>query len=99
MALTAFLDLKLKPESLDKAKEVMSKVLADTRAFDGCLGVDVLVDNTDESHWVVVEKWESLDADKAYRAWRATPEGAISDLGPLLAGAPGLTSYTLDPDV
>lgn len=98
MTIAAILDLRLKRESLDTAREVVAKILAETRAFEGCEGVDVLIDDEDEGHWLCVEKWASAEADAAYRAWRAGP-GAIKDLGPLLAGAPGLTKYTVDPAI
>ncbi|RRQ28313.1 antibiotic biosynthesis monooxygenase [Rhodococcus sp. Eu-32] len=94
MALIALLDLKLKPEILDDAKVVLGRVLGETRAFDGCLGVDVLIDEADETHWIAYERWESSDADAKYREFRAGP-GKITDLAPLLAGAPSLTKFTV----
>ncbi len=93
VAITSILDLKLKADALDNANQVLHATLTDTRARPGCLGVTVLVDTSDPTHVVLYEAWESLEADKAYRAWRATPEGA-SDLGALLAGAPTLSMYT-----
>ena len=53
----------------------------------------MLVDSADPAHVVAYETWESVEADRAYRAWRATPEGA-SDLGSILAAAPKLTMFT-----
>ena len=94
MAITAILDLQLKPESLNTASEVLHATLTDTRAFPGCLDVTVLVDSADPAHVVVYETWESIEHDRAYRAWRATPEGA-SDLGSILAAAPKLTLFTV----
>ena len=91
MPITAHLDLTLKAESLPTAPAVLRDILADTRAFDGCLGVDVLVDGKDPAHVLVVEKWASLEHDAAYRAWRAG-EGA-SGLGELLAAPPVLTHF------
>jgi quinol monooxygenase YgiN len=91
---TAILDLKLKADALDRANEVMRATLTATRAFPGCLGVTVLVDSADPAHVAVYEQWESAEADAAYRAWRATPEGA-SDLGTILAAAPTLTVFTI----
>ena len=92
MSLTALLELKFKEESLDDAKTVMQRVLAETRAFDGCDGVDVLVDKADPTRFLAVERWASAEADTKYREWRAG-DGAPVDLGPLLAGAPSLTFY------
>jgi heme oxygenase (mycobilin-producing) len=94
VAITAILDLQLKPESLDSAPEVLRKTLTDTRAFPGCLGVTVLVDSEDPAHVVLYESWESVERDRAYRAWRASPEGA-SDLGSIMAGPPKLTLFTV----
>jgi quinol monooxygenase YgiN len=52
----------------------------------------------DPARWLLIEKWESEEHDAAYRTFRAGP-GAITDLGPLLAGAPVLTKYTVDDSV
>ncbi|UYP19167.1 antibiotic biosynthesis monooxygenase [Rhodococcus sp. Z13] len=93
MALTALLELKFRPDSVDQAKKVMSRVLDETRAFDGCEGVEILVDQQDEARWVIVERWRSAEHDAAYRRFRAG-EGAVTDLGPLLGGAPALSYYT-----
>jgi heme oxygenase (mycobilin-producing) len=92
MATTALLDLHLREEALADAPRVIDETLQATRAFDGCLGIDVLVDVADPAHVTVVERWESLRHDDAYRAWRATPEGA-SALGGLVDRPPVLVRY------
>jgi heme oxygenase (mycobilin-producing) len=92
MAVTALLDLHLRPEALAEAPAALTAILTDTRAFEGSLGVEVLQDVADPAHVTVVERWASLERDEAYRAWRATPEGA-SGLGDLLAAPPVLTKY------
>ena len=94
MAITSILELQLKADSLETAAEIIHATLTDTRAFPGCLGVTVLVDSDDPAHVVLHESWESVEHDHAYRAWRATPEGA-SDLGSILAAAPKLTLFTV----
>jgi heme oxygenase (mycobilin-producing) len=94
VAITAILDLQLKPESLEAAHKVIHETLTATRARPGCLGVTVLVDTNDPAHVVAYETWESIEHDRAYRAWRATPEGR-SGLGPILAAPPKLTQFTV----
>ena len=94
MAITAILDLQLKADSLETAHKVLHATLTDTRAFPGCLDVKVLVDSADPAHVVLYETWESVEHDQAYRAWRASPEGA-SELGSILAAAPKLTLFTV----
>jgi heme oxygenase (mycobilin-producing) len=93
VAITSILDLRLKPDSLDTAHQVLRETLVATRKFPGCLDVTVLVDDDDPAHVILLEKWESVDHDRAYRAWRATPDGA-SDLRKVLTAAPKLTLFT-----
>ena len=94
MATIAILDLQLKADSLETAPKVIHATLTATRAFPGCLGVTVLVDSDDPAHVVLHETWESIEHDRAYRAWRATPEGA-SELGSVLAAAPKVSLFTV----
>ncbi len=94
MTTTAILDLQLKPDSLESAHKIIRETLTDTRARPGCLEVIVLVDSDDPTHVTLLERWESIEHDQAYRAWRATPEGA-SELGSILAGRPKVTQFTV----
>ena len=93
MATIAILDLQLKADSLQTAHTVIHATLTGTRAFPGSLGATVLIDSDDPAHVIIYETWESIERDRAYRAWRATPEGA-SDLGSILA-ARKLTQFTV----
>jgi quinol monooxygenase YgiN len=90
---TVLLELKFKPEALSEATEVFRRELVKTRAFDGNLATDVLVDEADPTHWVIYEVWASVEADEAYRSFRAG-DGKITDLPPLLAAPPVKTRYT-----
>jgi quinol monooxygenase YgiN len=92
MAITALLDLHLRADQLDAAAAAIDETLQVTRAFDGNEGLEVVRDVTDPAHVMIVEHWASIEQDDAYRAWRATPEGA-SSLGPVLAAAPTLVRY------
>jgi quinol monooxygenase YgiN len=94
VAITSILDLQLKADSLETAHKVIHATLTATRERPGCVEVTVLVDSEDPAHVVLYETWESLEHDRAYRAWRATPEGA-SDLGSILAAAPKLSLFTV----
>lgn len=87
------LELKIKPDSVAAARDLMGRALQDTRAFDGNLRTDVLVDDTDEGHWLIYEVWESVEHDEAYRKFRAG-EGRLTELPPLLAAPPAKTRYT-----
>ena len=93
MPVTVILELRLKPESVATARDVMGRALLDTRAFDGNLGTDVLVNEDDDAHWLIYERWETVEHDEAYRSFRAG-EGRLTELPPLLAAPPVKTRYT-----
>ncbi len=98
MAITALLELRVKPETLDQGVHAeLHQILTDTRAFEGCLGVDVLIDTEDPTHFIAFERWESEEHDAAYRAWRAGD--GQSNLASLLASPPVLTRFTLADDI
>ncbi len=94
MPVIVILELRLKPECVTAASDVMGRALQDTRAFDGNLGTDVLVDQDDEAHWLIYERWDSVEHDEAYRAFRAG-EGRLTELPPLLAAPPVKTRYSV----
>jgi heme oxygenase (mycobilin-producing) len=93
----AILELTLKAENVADAPAILTETLEATRSFEGNLGCEVLVDAADETHVSIVERWESIENDNAYRAFRATPEGA-SRLGTIVADRK-LTLYTVRDDI
>jgi quinol monooxygenase YgiN len=93
MAVTVTLELRFKPDEVAAGRELMGRALQDTRAFDGNLQTDVLVDEDDEAHWLIYELWDTVDHDEAYRRFRAG-EGKLTQLPPLLAASPVKTRYT-----
>ena len=97
MSITALLELQLKPDSETEGYRVIHETLADTRAYAGCVSVDVLVDTKDPAHVMVIEVWESAEADAAYREWRAGP--GVSNLRSVLTAAPTLTTYETSPSL
>jgi quinol monooxygenase YgiN len=93
MAVTVTLELRFKPDEVAAGRELMGRALQDTRAFDGNLQTDVLVDEDDEAHWLIYELWDTVEHDEAYRRFRAG-EGKLTQLPPLLAAASVKTRYT-----
>lgn len=92
MPVTVFLELRFRPGTVERAREVMGRALTDTRAFAGNIVTEVLIDEDDETHWLISEVWESVDHDEAYRAFRAGA-GKLTELPPLLSAPPMKTRY------
>jgi quinol monooxygenase YgiN len=92
MTVIVTLELRFKPEEVAAGRELMGRTLAVTRAFEGNVRTDTLVDADDEAHWLIYEIWESVEADEAYRAFRAG-EGKVTQLPPLLAAPPVKIRY------
>ena len=92
MAITSLLDIQLRPDPPADVESRITSILSDTRARPGLVSAEVVRDLDDPRHLVVIEVWESLEADDAYRAWRAIPEGA-NELHELTAGQLALTRY------
>jgi quinol monooxygenase YgiN len=92
MTVTVTLELRFSPDAVAAGRELMGRALQDTRAFDGNVRTDVLIDEDDETHWLIYELWETVEHDEAYRRFRAG-EGKLTQLPPLLAAAGVKTRY------
>jgi quinol monooxygenase YgiN len=76
MTAIVHLDLRLDPAKLDTVPAILNETLAATRAWPGNEGLEVIVDDADPAHIIVVETWATAADHDAYAAWRTTPEGA-----------------------
>jgi len=92
----AILDFPVKDGHLDDAVSVLRGALVATRAFEGNLGAEILLDD-DPSHFLLLETWESAAHNHAYQSWRLTPEGTTPGFAELLRGPFVMTEYTVSP--
>lgn len=76
MTTIVHLELHLDPARLDEAANIVDETLHATRAWPGNEGIEVLVDDADPAHMVVVERWAKTSDHADYAEWRTTPEGA-----------------------
>lgn len=69
MAELVVLNFKAAEGQFDALSNLFRAVLGDTRAFDGCIKVDVY---EDEENLTInlVEEWETLSHQQKYLAWR-----------------------------
>lgn len=59
--------------------------LADTRAYEGCEGVETYTDQDNPDLVLLWEKWAARSNQEAYIAWRVET-GMLEAFGPFLAG-------------
>ena len=85
MAIKVFLQFEIKPEFLDETLKTFDKALPDTRAFDGCLGIEVLQDSENPNQITLDELWESQEHQQKYMKWREET-GFIEKMMPVLDG-------------
>ena len=67
-------------------------ILPDTRAYDGCLGVEVYQNQDDPDVVVLVEKWESKAHYEKYFGWRQET-GLVDQLVQAIQGPPSLRYF------
>ena len=72
---------------LDALMAVLAKYVVLTRGHDGCRNIDLCASVTDPSRVVVIQKWESPDAQRAHFDSAEMVEMAQACLG-LLSGPP-----------
>ena len=94
MAIVTLLQLEFQAEAAAEGLAKLLDSLEATREFEGCLGAEVLVQRGDAALVTVIERWESVEHDIAYRAWRASiiePNPVIA----LLATEPHVTYFDI----
>lgn len=94
MAVKILLELKAKPGTGGELLAIFREILPDTRAYDGCLGIETLRGQDDSDTLVIVETWESRAHYEKYFAWRQET-GLVDRLGAHVAGPPGLRYFDI----
>ena len=69
MAELVVLNFKASEGKFDALADMFRAVLGDTRAYDGCIKVDVYEDRG-SSTITLVEEWETLANQQKYLGWR-----------------------------
>ena len=89
MTHTVFLEVQLRDDlDADRIESAVRETLAQTARFPGNESLEVLVEDGDPLHVVVLERWATRADHDAYVAWRATPEGAPTALTAIVAAPP-----------
>lgn len=95
MAVIVTFEVQAKPDQREALREFMRRILPDTRAYQGCQGLDLLIDQDAPERLVVLEKWESRAHYERYLAWREE-SGTVAKVGPMLAAPPTVRYFDVD---
>jgi len=89
--ITRINDFRAAPAKEQALREFLRSVIAVIRGCAGCRSVELLVDQEDPTHLVIVEVWDDIAAHQSAAA--AIPPEQIAKVRPLLAEAPNGRYY------
>jgi quinol monooxygenase YgiN len=92
MSTVVLLEIQVKPESVDEMKAFLQRIIPETRAYDGCQGLDLYGNLDDPGNLVVYERWASRQHYEKYLAWRSET-GVADQLGAMLAAPPSIRYF------
>ena len=92
MSVIVLLEAHVKPEAIDELKSSLKVLLPETRAYDGCQGIDIYGNTEDEGNLVFYERWDSREHYEKYLAWR-TETGVMDQLGAMLTAPPSIRYF------
>ena len=92
MSVLVLVEGPVNPEHIADMKAYMAEILPDTRAYDGCRGVDLYFNMDDPGNMVLVEYWDSRAHYEQYVGWR-TETGVMAKIGAMLAGPPSIRYF------
>lgn len=92
MAVTVLLEIKAKAGTGGALVGVFKDILPDTRAYEGCISVDVLQNSDDPDTLVLVEVWEQKQNHEKYMGWR-TETGLVEQLMAAVEGPPSIRYF------
>lgn len=90
MANSLILEIPVIPEKRAEFIQVMQGALPVSRAYDGCISIELWTLEGNDGAIQLYETWESKAHQEKYFAWRVET-GFLDAIGPFLAGAPTVT--------
>ncbi|MCH9670932.1 MAG: antibiotic biosynthesis monooxygenase [Gammaproteobacteria bacterium] len=92
MATTILLEATAKAGTGASLVAFFKSILADTRAYDGCIGVEVCTNQDEPDVVVLIERWESRAKYEKYLGWRAET-GVVDKIVAQIEGAPSIRYF------
>ena len=85
MSVLTLVEVNVKPESVNEVKAFLKEAFPATRAFKGCLGIELQINQDEPTNMLLVMEWETREDHQKYAAWR-TETGFVERLSSMLSG-------------
>ena len=95
MTTIVILDIPATAQTRGAVLETLREALDDTRAFEGCEGLELLVNQDDNANIIVYERWRSRKDYDNYFAWRQK-SGFSASFRALFPGAPTVRKFDIE---
>ena len=82
MSIKVILEFQSKPGLIEELKSTFENLLGDTRRYDGCIAVQVIINQDNPLNLILLETWASRQHYEKYCGWR-NETGALKVLRPL----------------
>jgi quinol monooxygenase YgiN len=92
MSVMVLFEAPVKSDAVAKMKSYLAQIFPDTRAYEGCQGIDAYFHTEDGNRMVFVERWDSRAHHQKYVSWR-TETGEMDKIGAMLAAAPSIRYF------
>ena len=92
MGCVVVLETQTKAEHVEDAKAFLQGSLKETRAYDGCRGVEVIENMDKPGNLILYERWDTREKYEAYLAWRLE-SGVMDSFAAMLEGEPSIRFF------
>jgi quinol monooxygenase YgiN len=89
MAIPILLSGKAKDGKISELLSLFKEILPETRSYEGCISLDMLVDEDIEGDFTLNEVWESRDHYQTYFNWRVET-GVLDKIVALVEDPPSI---------
>lgn len=92
MSVLTLVEVHVKPESVNEFEAYMEEIFPDTRAFNGCRGIVLQINQDEPANMILAEEWETREDHQKYLAWR-TETGVVARIVSMLSGPPSIRYF------
>jgi len=93
MTCQVILEFKVKQDSIESMRSYLREILPDTRAYDGCVSLNIIRNQDDPAAFAVIEQWDTRNQYEKYLQWRVDT-GVLDKLGEMMEGEPSLRFFS-----